>query len=97
MKAVIMTDTFQAIILMLSLFMIVLLGINDVGDFMDIWNDSKNTNRIEFFNIDPNLTVRHSFWSVVIGGSFYWATMFCSNQSSIQKYLSVQNSSQVKK
>ncbi|XP_044018363.1 sodium-coupled monocarboxylate transporter 1-like [Aphidius gifuensis] len=97
MKAVIMTDTFQAIILMLSLFIIVLLGINDIGDFMDIWNNSKNTNRIEFFNIDPNLTVRHSFWSVVIGGSFYWATMFCSNQSSIQKYLSVQNSSQVKK
>lgn len=39
--------------------------------------------------MDTNPTVRHSFWSVLIGGTFYWATMYCSNQASIQKYLSV--------
>lgn len=46
--------------------------------------------------MSTNPTVRHSFWSVVIGGSFYWLTMFCSNQASIQKYLSVENISQVR-
>lgn len=44
----------------------------------------------------PNPTVRHSFWSVVVGGTFYWLTMFCSNQASIQKYLSVESISQVR-
>jgi sodium-coupled monocarboxylate transporter 8/12 len=46
--------------------------------------------------MDPSPTVRHSFWSVVIGGTFYWLTMFCSNQSSIQKYLSVETISQAR-
>ncbi|KAL6430743.1 hypothetical protein ACFW04_006944 [Cataglyphis niger] len=46
--------------------------------------------------MDPSPTVRHSFWSVVVGGTFYWTTMFCSNQASIQKYLSVESISQAK-
>lgn len=97
MKAVIMTDTFQAIVLMVSLVVVVFLGISELGGWKQIWQDSEKTQRLEIFNLDPSPTVRHSFWSVVIGGTFYWATMFCSNQASIQKYLSVENSSQVRK
>ena len=47
--------------------------------------------------MDPNPTVRLSFWSVVIGGTFYWATMFCANQASIQKYLSVETIDQARR
>lgn len=47
-------------------------------------------------SLDPNPTTRHSLWSVVIGGSFYWLSMFCANQASIQKYLSVETLSQVR-
>lgn len=49
-----------------------------------------------FCRMDPSPTVRHSFWSVVIGGTFYWLTMFCSNQASVQKYLSVETISQAR-
>lgn len=35
-------------------------------------------------------------WSVVVGGSFYWLSMFCANQASIQKYMSVESLSQVR-
>ena len=47
-------------------------------------------------SLDPNPTKRHSLWSVVIGGSFYWLSMFCANQASIQKYLSVESLAQVR-
>ena len=97
MKAVIMTDTFQAAVLLGSLFLILGYGIFWAGGFSTIWEDSLRTNRLELFNMDATPTVRHSFWSVVVGGTFYWATMFCSNQASIQKYLSVENISQVRK
>lgn len=50
-----------------------------------------------FFSMNPDPTERHTFWSVVIGGTFYWMTMFCSNQASIQKYLSVERISQVRR
>ncbi|KAJ9580889.1 hypothetical protein L9F63_023934, partial [Diploptera punctata] len=94
MKAVIMTDTFQAMVLITSILLILGLGDSYVGGPSFIWEKSSSTERLEFFNMDPNPTVRHSFWSVVIGGSFYWLAMFCSNQASIQKYLSVETISQ---
>ncbi|CAH0701817.1 unnamed protein product [Spodoptera exigua] len=46
--------------------------------------------------MDPDPTVRHSFWSVVIGGTMYWVSMFCANQASVQKYLSVERVAQVR-
>ncbi|XP_044580342.1 sodium-coupled monocarboxylate transporter 1 isoform X2 [Cotesia glomerata] len=95
MKAVIMTDTFQGIVLLISLFVVVSMGMTLQGGISKVWQDNLETDRIEFFNLDPRPTVRHSFWSVVIGGTFYWVTMFCSNQASVQKYLSVQATGQV--
>ncbi|XP_058806032.1 sodium-coupled monocarboxylate transporter 1 [Phymastichus coffea] len=97
MKAVIMTDTFQAVVLITSLLVIVIWGTIMSGGSSLVWADSRDTGRLEFFNMDPTPTVRHSFWSVVIGGTFYWTTMFCSNQASVQKYLSVESISQVRK
>ncbi|KAL6261225.1 hypothetical protein P5V15_008750 [Pogonomyrmex californicus] len=96
MKAVIMTDTFQAAVLIGSLFLILGYGLSWAGGIAIIWEENAKSDRIEFFNMNPNPTVRHSFWSVVIGGTFYWATMFCSNQAAVQKYLSVESISQVR-
>ncbi|EZA62319.1 Sodium-coupled monocarboxylate transporter [Ooceraea biroi] len=96
MKAVIMTDTFQAAVLVGSLFLILGYGLSWAGGTAQVWQDNVSSGRMEFFNMDPSPTVRHSFWSVIVGGTFYWTTMFCSNQASIQKYLSVESISQVR-
>ncbi|KAK5645805.1 hypothetical protein RI129_004269 [Pyrocoelia pectoralis] len=97
MKAVIMTDTFQAAVLILSILLVLYFGEKYVGGTGIIWSESYRTNRLEIFNMNPSPTVRHSFWSVVVGGTFYWLTMFSSNQASIQKYLSVETISQARK
>lgn len=96
MKAVIMTDTFQAGVLLGSLFLIAGYGMSWAGGTALVWDVNQQSGRMEFFNMNPNPTVRHSFWSVVVGGTFYWVTMFCSNQASVQKYLSVESISQVR-
>ncbi|CAG5103421.1 Similar to CG32669: Putative sodium-dependent multivitamin transporter (Drosophila melanogaster) [Cotesia congregata] len=75
MKAVIMTDTFQGIVLLISLFVVVSMGMTLQGGISKVWQDNLETDRIEFFNLDPRPTIRHSFWSVVIGGTFYWVTI----------------------
>lgn len=46
--------------------------------------------------MNPDPTVRHSFWSVVVGGTMYWTSMFCANQASVQKYLSVERIAQAR-
>ncbi|XP_076684546.1 sodium-coupled monocarboxylate transporter 1 [Andrena cerasifolii] len=96
MKAVIMTDTFQAAVLLGSLFLIVGYGFSYEGGISRVWETNQNSGRMEFFNVGPNPTIRHSLWSVVIGGTVYWTTMFCSNQASVQKYLSVETIGQVR-
>ncbi|KAK9305561.1 hypothetical protein QLX08_003357 [Tetragonisca angustula] len=96
MKAVIMTDTFQAAVLLGSLFLIVGYGLSWEGGPSLVWQVNQQSGRMEFFNMDPSPTVRHSFWSVVIGGTIYWTSMFCSNQASVQKYLSVESIGQVR-
>nr|XP_034190607.1 sodium-coupled monocarboxylate transporter 1 [Osmia lignaria] len=96
MKAVIMTDTFQAAVLLGSLFLIVGYGLSWEGGISSVWKANEESGRMEFFNLNPNPTIRHSFWSVAIGGTVYWTSMFCSNQASVQKYLSVESIGQAR-
>lgn len=42
-------------------------------------------------SFDPNPTTRHTVWSVVIGGFFYWTSLFCTNQASVQKCMSLKS------
>ncbi|XP_047527863.1 sodium-coupled monocarboxylate transporter 1 [Vanessa atalanta] len=96
MKAVIMTDTFQSAVLLGSLAAVLALGVAQEGGSDSIWDHARRTDRLHFFDMNPDPTVRHSFWSVVVGGTIYWISMFCANQASIQKYLSVERLSQAR-
>lgn len=50
MKAVIITDTFQAAVLMGSLFVIVILGQKYIGGGIPlVWSQNYNTGRLELF------------------------------------------------
>ncbi|XP_028157097.1 sodium-coupled monocarboxylate transporter 1 [Ostrinia nubilalis] len=96
MKAVIMTDSFQSAVLLGSLGAVLALGAAGVGGLDVAWDYAARTERLHFFDMNPDPTVRHSFWSVVVGGTMYWTSMFCANQASVQKYLSVERISQVR-
>ncbi|KAM3963394.1 sodium-coupled monocarboxylate transporter 1 [Aphomia sociella] len=96
MKAVMMTDAFQSVVIMGSLVVVLALGAAQVGGMDNVWEYARRTDRLHFFDMNPDPTIRHSFWSVVIGGTIYWTSMFCANQATIQKYLSVERISQVR-
>ncbi|XP_034657136.1 sodium-coupled monocarboxylate transporter 1 [Drosophila subobscura] len=91
MKAVVIADTFQAAVLAVSLVLIVGLGSYYSGTPIQVFQKAAELNRLEFFNIDPNPTTRHTVWSVVIGGFFYWTSLFCTNQASVQKCMSLKS------
>ncbi|XP_028041678.1 sodium-coupled monocarboxylate transporter 2 [Bombyx mandarina] len=96
MKAVIMTDSFQSAVLVGSLATVLAMGASRVGGLEAVWKHASLTDRLHFFDMSPDPTIRHSFWSVVVGGTIYWTSMFCANQASVQKYLSVERISQVR-
>uniref|UniRef100_A0A182PZH6 Sodium/solute symporter n=1 Tax=Anopheles farauti TaxID=69004 RepID=A0A182PZH6_9DIPT len=91
MKAVVIADTFQACVLLLSLILILALGTHYSAGLSTVFSRASEHDRIEFFNFDPNPTTRHSVFSVIIGGFFYWTSMFCTNQASVQKCMSLKS------
>uniref|UniRef100_A0A1A9W4N0 Sodium-coupled monocarboxylate transporter 1 n=1 Tax=Glossina brevipalpis TaxID=37001 RepID=A0A1A9W4N0_9MUSC len=91
MKAVVIADTFQAAVLAISLVLVIALGCFYSGTPNEIFTNASNGKRIEFFNFNMDPTTRHSVWSVVIGGFFYWTSLFCTNQASVQKCMSLKS------
>ncbi|CAD7002630.1 unnamed protein product [Ceratitis capitata] len=91
MKAVVIADTFQAAVLAVSLVLVVALGSYYSGNAIEIFNTAADHHRLEFFNFDVDPTTRHTVWSVVIGGFFYWTSLFCANQASVQKCMSLKS------
>ncbi|XP_068142014.1 LOW QUALITY PROTEIN: sodium-coupled monocarboxylate transporter 1 [Drosophila tropicalis] len=91
MKAVVIADSFQAAVLAVSLVVIVGLGSFYSGNPVQVFQTAAERQRLEFFNMDPNPTTRHTVWSVVIGGFFYWTSLFCTNQASVQKCMSLKS------
>ncbi|XP_001657719.2 sodium-coupled monocarboxylate transporter 1 isoform X2 [Aedes aegypti] len=97
LKAVVIADTFQACILALSLLLVVGLGTYYTGGSAEIFARAEENNRIELLNLSTNPTTRHSVYSVVIGGFFYWTSLFCTNQASVQKCMSLKSMKKAKK
>ncbi|XP_070536023.1 sodium-dependent multivitamin transporter-like [Ptychodera flava] len=88
MKAVIWTDVFQTFIMFAGLLAIIIQGSIAMGGFGEIWRINEEGGRVQFFNFDPDPTVRHTFWSLSIGGAITWLGNYGCNQLSVQRYLS---------
>lgn len=87
MKAVLWTDVFQVTIMITGFLALIIAGSIRVGGIGTVWTIAEQGNRIDFFDFNPDPTVRHTFWSVVIGGTFTWSAVYCVNQAQVQRYL----------
>ena len=52
--------------------------------FTSHFNTRKSFHR---FDLDP--TIRHTFWSLVVGGYITWMGNYAANQAMIQRYLTI--------
>ncbi|XP_006871165.1 PREDICTED: sodium-coupled monocarboxylate transporter 1 [Chrysochloris asiatica] len=96
LKAVIWTDVFQVGI-MVAGFACVLIRASVVqGGMSTILNDSYSGGRLNFWNFDPNPLQRHTFWTIIIGGTFTWTGIYGVNQSQVQRYISCKSRFQAK-
>ncbi|GAB1602027.1 sodium-coupled monocarboxylate transporter 1-like [Argonauta hians] len=85
MKAVLWTDTFQSVLMISGLLLVLVMGSREVGGMAQAFAIASRDHRIKFsdFSFDPR--VRHTFWSFLIGGSLLWTGIYGTNQAQVQR------------
>ncbi|KAF0289564.1 putative sodium-dependent multivitamin transporter [Amphibalanus amphitrite] len=89
MKAVLVTDVFQTLLMFAAIFAVIAVGCVTMGGPAEIWRVAEEGGRIEFFNISPDPTERHTVWSLGLGGVFIYLSLYAVNQAQVQRLLSV--------
>ncbi|XP_055918900.1 sodium-coupled monocarboxylate transporter 2-like isoform X2 [Eupeodes corollae] len=88
-KAVVSTDAWQILVMFISVTVVVIIGTTYIGGPSEVIKRSLEGGRIRFSNFNPSLYERHSVWSVVVGGYFYWVSFNSVNQTMVQRYMSL--------
>ncbi|XP_061689059.1 sodium-coupled monocarboxylate transporter 1 isoform X2 [Syngnathoides biaculeatus] len=88
LKAVIWTDVLQMVIMLAGFVAVVARGAVLQGGLDKIWEDANQGGRLKTFDFDPDPLKRHTFWSIIIGGSVTWMSVYSINQSQVQRYIS---------
>ncbi|XP_048408811.1 sodium-coupled monocarboxylate transporter 1 isoform X2 [Stegostoma tigrinum] len=96
LKAVVWTDVFQMGIMISGFLAVIIRGVVIQGSFERIWNISYHGGRLNFWDFDPNPLRRHTFWTIVVGGSFMWTAIYGINQSQVQRYIACKNKFEAK-
>ncbi|KAK6981901.1 sodium-coupled monocarboxylate transporter, partial [Biomphalaria glabrata] len=88
-RAVVWTDAFQLVIVWAGLLTVMFKGAEDAGGWTRVWEISKEGSRLPKFDMNPDPFVRHTFWTLFIGGGFNMLTVYGANQANLQRYASV--------
>lgn len=91
MKAVVFTDAFQMIVILMALITLLAKALLDLGGISKVFNIAQEGGRIQFSEFSFNPTIRHTFWTQVIGGSLMTLSLYGANQAMIQRYISLPN------
>ncbi|XP_042877333.1 sodium-coupled monocarboxylate transporter 1-like [Penaeus japonicus] len=94
-KAVVYTDTFQTLVMLAGVIVVIIQGCVEVGGGAAVWEISSENGRIEFFNMDPNPLVRHTFMTTTIMGTYMSISIQGTSQAQYQRWASVESIRQV--
>ncbi|XP_071386737.1 sodium/iodide cotransporter [Centroberyx affinis] len=88
MKAVIWTDVFQIIVMLSGFVAIFIHGTVLVGGPGRVLEIAHNGSRVNFNDFDLDPRKRYTFWSLSVGGTLVWLSMYGVNQAQVQRYIS---------
>ncbi|XP_073940323.1 sodium-coupled monocarboxylate transporter 1 isoform X2 [Castor canadensis] len=96
LKAVVWTDVFQVGIIVAGFASVIIQASVTQGGINAILSDAYNGGRLNFWNFNPNPLQRHTFWTIILGGTFTWTSIYGVNQSQVQRYISCKSRFQAK-
>ncbi|XP_067948589.1 sodium-coupled monocarboxylate transporter 2-like [Watersipora subatra] len=92
MKAVMWTDTVQAVIMLAGVIAVVTKGFLTVG-WDKVWRDAEESGRLNLLvpklTFDPNPLIRQNFWSLVVGQGVFWMGTYGASQAQVQRSLTL--------
>ena len=83
MKAVLMTDLFQSLLMFAAIFSVIICTTIDAGGLGPILENAQLRGRIQFFETSFDPTVRHTIWSQLFGGCFIYCSLYAVNQAQV--------------
>lgn len=91
MKAVLWTDVFQAILMYLCLFAVLIKGSVDVGGIANVVKIARDGGRLLVPGTDIDPTVRYTMWNLFLQGCIIQMAALSANQVQVQRLLTVKN------
>nr|XP_055047428.1 sodium-coupled monocarboxylate transporter 1 isoform X1 [Misgurnus anguillicaudatus] len=88
LKAVVWTDVFQVGIILAGLLAVIIQSVQLQGGISIIIDDSTHGGRLNLWDFDPSPLRRHTFWTITVGGTFLWTSVYGINQAQVQRYIS---------
>ncbi|XP_041987857.1 sodium-coupled monocarboxylate transporter 2-like [Aricia agestis] len=88
-KAVVWTDALQTIMMYIGVLIVLVYGTWRLGGVGEVIRINKEGDRLDFFNMDLDPTIRHTFWTTVFGNYFGWLSLCAVNQATVQRCLAL--------
>ncbi|XP_062547223.1 sodium-coupled monocarboxylate transporter 1-like [Armigeres subalbatus] len=89
LRAVVWTDTIQFLMMLAAIFAVIAVGLFDIGGISEVWQRAERGGRLIWFELNPDPTLRVTFWTVTLGMTTNWIVIFGINQACIQRFLAV--------
>ncbi|XP_045709323.1 sodium/iodide cotransporter [Phyllostomus hastatus] len=96
MKAVIWTDVFQVVVMLAGFWAVLARGTALAGGPRQVLELARNHSRINVLDFDPDPRSRYTFWTLVVGGTLMWLSMYGVNQAQVQRYVACRTEKQAK-
>ncbi|XP_058058291.1 sodium-coupled monocarboxylate transporter 2-like [Anopheles bellator] len=88
-KAVVWTDVVQGMIMFVSCFLVVIIGVVKIGGLSTVFDRADAGDRMEIFDMTLDTTTRQTFWTASIGNIFLWTGYLGLSQSCVQRIVAV--------
>ena len=95
-RVVIYTDSFQAVVMLIGMVVVIARATYVVGGPTTVWELSEQYGRLNFFNFNPDPTQRLNFWALTVGLSLTFCSVYTVNQMAVQRYSSLPTLRQAK-
>lgn len=74
-----------------AIFLVIISGLIHAGGFSNIFKAAAEGGRLELWNFNPDPTVRHSWFTLTIGGMFTYLSLYAVNQVQVQRLMTVKS------
>ncbi|XP_054711300.1 putative sodium-dependent multivitamin transporter [Uloborus diversus] len=91
MKAVLWTDAFQALLMFVGIFAVIIKGVSDVGGIEAVFQIAKKGGRLVVPGFEFGLDVRYTIWNFLLNAIIDSMATFGVNQVQVQRLLTVRN------